>query len=236
MPIDHKEVAFETAIEDHLLDMAGYQKANPVDFDRERAIDPTVFLAFVQESQRATWESLEKLHGAGTATIVLDDLSKALDGTAGSLGVLRHGFKCFGKRIDAAYFAPAHVMNPENERLYATNRLTVTRQVHYSEREPAKSLHLVLSLNGIPVATAELKNPITGQTAAHARQQYATDRDPREKIIQFKQRALVHFAVDPDEVWMTTRLDGKHTRFLPFNRGDSGGAGNPPNPSGYRTA
>jgi type I restriction enzyme R subunit len=112
MPIDHKEVAFETAIEDHLLDTAGYQKANPADFDRERAIDPKVFLAFLQESQPSTWEALEKLHGAGTATIVLDDLSKALDGTAGSLGVLRHGFKCFGKRIDAAYFAPAHGMNP----------------------------------------------------------------------------------------------------------------------------
>ncbi len=236
MTVDHREVAFETAIEEHLLDAAGYAHANPADFDPQRAIDPTVFLAFVQETQSSTWEALEKLHGNATAAIVLDDLSKALDGTAGSLGVLRHGFKCFGKRIDAAYFAPAHGMNPENERLYGANRLTVTRQLHYSEREPAKSLDLVLSLNGIPVATAELKNPITGQNAAHARNQYATDRDPREKIFQFKQRALVHFAVDPDEVWMTTRLDGKNTRFLPFNRGHERGAGNPPNPEGYRTA
>ena len=236
MSIDHTEKAFETAIEDHLLQEAGYTQANPADFDPERAIDPKVFLAFVQESQPTTWQALEKLHGADTAAIVLDDLCKALDGATGSLGVLRHGFKCFGKRIDAAYFAPAHGMNPENERLYQANRLTVTRQLHYSDREPAKSLDLVLSLNGIPVATAELKNPLTGQTATHAIAQYRNDRDPRDKIFAFKQRALVHFAVDPDEAWMTTRLDGKSTRFLPFNQGHEKGAGNPPNPSGYKTA
>jgi len=127
-------------------------------------------------------------------------------------------------------------MNSDDARLYAANRLTVTRQLHYSQREPAKSLDLGLGLNGIPVATAELKNRLTGQAAVHARHQYMTDRDPRDKIFRFKQRALVHFAVDPDEVSMTTRLDGKRTRFLPFNRGDDHGAGNPPNPRGYRTS
>ncbi|TVS16668.1 MAG: hypothetical protein EA424_13845 [Planctomycetaceae bacterium] len=95
-----------------------------------------------------------------------------------------------------------------------------------------KSLDLALSLNGIPVATAELKNPLTGQTVGHARRQYMTDRDPRDKIFQFKQRALVHFAVDPDQVSMTTRLNGKSTRFLPFNQGDHHGAGNPPSARG----
>ena len=236
MPADHREIAFEEAIEHHLLTDAGYEKADPKSFDPERAVDPTVFLAFVQETQPEKWESLEKLHGGDTAAIVLDDLCKALDGTAGSLGVLRHGFKCFGKKIDAAYFAAAHGMNPDNQRLYAANRLTVTRQLHYSESEPKKSLDLALSLNGIPVATAELKNPLTGQTAVHARQQYKTDRDPREKIFEFKRRALVHFAVDPVEVWMATRLDGKSTKFLPFNLGENHGAGNPPNPHGYRSA
>ena len=141
-----------------------------------------------------------------------------------------------GKQIEAAFFAPAHGMNPDNARLYAANRLTVTRQLHYSQRESGKSLDLALSLNGIPVATAELKNPLTGQTVAHARNQYMTDRDPWDKIFQFKQRALVHFAVDPDQVSMTTRLNGKNTRFLPFNRGDHHGAGNPPSAHGYRTS
>ena len=94
----------------------------------------------------------------------------------------------------------------------------------------------MLSVNGIPVVTAELKNPLTGQTAEHARRQYMTDRDPREPIFQFKRRSLVHFAVDTDSAWMTTRLAGAATRFLPFNRGDRGGAGNPENLHGYRTA
>ncbi len=236
MPIDHRERAFEDAIEYHLVNVAGYEQGDPDGFDPQRAIDPAVFLAFVQESQPATWDALEKLHGPDTGTIILDDLCKAMDGKKGTLGVLRHGFKCFGKKIEAAFFAPAHGMNPDNERLYAANRLTVTRQLHYSERQPGKSLDLVISLNGIPVATAELKNPLTGQTVAHARNQYMTDRDPQDKIFQFKHRTLVHFAVDPDQVLMTTRLNGKSTRFLPFNRGDQHGAGNPANPRGYRTS
>jgi len=236
MPTDHRERAFEDAIEYHLVNVAGYKQGDPANFDLERGIDPVVFLEFVRESQPTTWQALEQLYGGDTSTLILDDLCKALDGKRGSLGVLRHGFKCFGKQIDAAYFAPAHGMNPDNQRLYAANRLTVTRQLHYSEREPTKSLDVVLALNGIPVATAELKNPLTGQTVVHARHQYMNDRDPREKIFEFKQRALVHFAVDPDEVYMATKLAGQSTVFLPFNRGHNHGAGNPPNPHGYKTA
>src|SRR5262249_15067766 len=95
---------------------------------------------------------------------------------------------------------------------------------------------VTLCLNGIPVATAELKNPLTGQTAEHAKLQYREDRDPRERLFEFKRRALVHFAVDPDLAWMTTRLDGKKTFFLPFNKGSGTGAGTPDNPAGYKTA
>ncbi len=234
MPIDHREIAFEDAIEHHLLSVAGYAKADDTNFDRERALDPTVFTAFVKETQPEVWESLEKLHGSETEGIVLDDLCKAMD-SQGSLAIIRHGFKCFGKLIRVAYFAPAHGMNPDTERLYAANRLTVTRQVHYSTKNE-NSLDVVLSLNGIPVVTAELKNPMTGQTSSHAKHQYRTDRDPRERIFEFKKRSLVHFAVDPDEVYMTTRLSGKKTFFLPFNLGDGTGAGNPKNPDGYKTA
>lgn len=126
-------------------------------------------------------------------------------------------------------------MNPESRRLYEANRLTVIRQVHYSTKHE-NSIDVVLALNGIPVATAELKNPLTGQSAEHAKHQYKADRDPRERIFLFKQRALVHFAVDPDVVWMTTRLDGNKTFFLPFNKGNGTGAGNPDNPNGYKTA
>ena len=211
MAVDHTEKAFEEAIEHHLLNVAGYAKADSANFDRERALDPTVFISFVKETQPETWDSLQKLHGSDTDSVILDDLCKAMD-SQGSLAVIRHGFKCFGKLIRVAFFAPAHGMNPDTERLYAANRLTVTRQLHYSMKNE-NSIDVVLSLNGIPVATAELKNPMSGQNVGHAKQQYRTDRDPRERIFEFKKRSLVHFAVDPAEVYMTTRLNGKKTFF-----------------------
>lgn len=235
MPIDHRERAFEAAIEHHLLSSAGYSLGNPASFNRELALDPTSFLAFVKDTQPETWQSLEKLHGSSTETVILDDLTKALDGQAGALSVIRHGFKCFGKLIRAAHFAPAHGMNPESQRLYEANRLTITRQLHYSTKHE-NSIDVVLSLNGLPIVTAELKNPLTAQTVEHAKRQYQTDRDPRERIFEFKRRSIVHFAVDPDVVWMTTRLDGTKTHFLPFNKGNGTGSGNPDNPNGYKTA
>ena len=235
MPIDHREIAFEDAIENHLLNEAGYTKADPKNFDRERALDPTVLIPFIKETQPELWEGLESLHGAETESVLLDDLCKALDSPQGSLTVLRHGFKCFGKLVRVAFFAPAHGMNPDTEKLYAANRLTVTRQLHYSTKNE-NSVDVVLSLNGIPVATAELKNPMSGQNVEHAKHQYKSDRDPRERLFEFKKRALVHFAVDPDAVYMATRLAGNKTYFLPFNQGDGTGAGNPENPNGYKTA
>ena len=172
--------------------------------------------------------------GAQTESTVLDNLLGAL-AARGSLDVLRHGFKCYGKQLDLAYFAPAHGMNPATQALYQANRLTVTRQLHYSLANE-NSIDLVIGLNGLPVVTAELKNPMSGQTWRDAVWQYKTDRDPTETIFRFKLRNLVHFAVDPDEVYMTTRLAGKATTFLPFNKGDGTAAGNPPNPDGYKTA
>ena len=139
------------------------------------------------------------------------------------------------RRSASAYFAPAHSMNPETQKLYAANRLTITRQLLFKPTS-SQSLDVVLSLNGIPVATAELKNPMSGQTVENAKYQYRNDRDPNDLIFQFKKRTLVHFAVDPDQVYMTTRLMGRSTHFLPFNKGDGMGAGNPDNPNGYKTA
>lgn len=234
MPVDHREKAFESAIEHHLITKAGYSKTEQAHFVQERALDTTQLIPFIQETQRETWDALVKLHGKGTETVILDDLCTAMD-SRGSLDVLRHGFKCYGKIIRIAYFAPAHGMNPETQKLYAANRLTVTRQLLFKPTS-SKSLDVVLSLNGIPVATAELKNPMTGQTVENAKYQYRNDRDPNELIFQFKKRTLVHFAVDPDEVYMTTRLTGKSTHFLPFNKGNGTGAGNPDNPNGYKTA
>ena len=155
----------------------------------------------------------------------------------GSLATLRHGFKCYGRTLRVAFFKAAHELNPELEASYAANRLGITRQLHFSPKSE-QSLDVTLSVNGIPVATLELKNPMTGQTVEDARRQYKRDRDPRESIFEFKRRTLVHFAVDTEAVLMTTRLAGSATRFLPFNKGCDGGGGNPPDPEGrtYRTA
>lgn len=231
----HSEVAFETVIEAHLL-QSGYVSVARDDFDRERVIFPEVVLAFIRETQPAEWAKLEALHGAKTGEQILADLCKWMD-AYGSLATLRHGFKCYGRTLRAAFFKAAHELNPELEAHYAANRLGLTRQLRFSPRSE-KSLDLTLSLNGIPIATVEIKNPLTGQTVEHARRQYQRDRDPREPIFEFKRRTLVHFAADTESVRMTTRLAGNATHFLPFDKGCDGGAGNPPDPAGrtYRTA
>lgn len=233
--MQHTETAFETVIEQHLL-AYGYLRIESR-FDPARAIFPDEVCAFIQATQPAEWDKLAALLGDNTIHQVLTDLCKWLD-TYGALHVLRHGFKCYGRTLRVAYFKAAHGMNPELEARYAANRLGVVRQLHYSERHPGRSLDMTLALNGIPIVTLELKNPLTGQIIEDARQQYRQDRDPREIIFEFKRRALVHFAVDTEEVWMTTRLAGEATHFLPFNQGCDGGAGNPPDPEGqtYRTA
>jgi type I restriction enzyme R subunit len=155
----------------------------------------------------------------------------------GCLATLRHGFKCHGRTLRVAFFKAAHGLNPELEARYAANRVGITRQLHFSPRTK-HSLDVLVSLNGIPVATLELENPLTGQTVEDAKKQYCLDRDPREVLFEFKRRTLVHFAVDTEAVFMTTRLAGTATQFLPFNLGCGGGAGNPPDPHGrnYRTA
>lgn len=229
------EAAFETAIEAVLL-VDGYEKLLSGDFDRDRAIFPVESLAFIRETQAKIWEKLESLHGEETGERVLQALCKWLD-NHGVLTTLRHGFKCFGKNLRIAFFRPAHGLNPELEARYQANRLGLTRQLHFCPKNE-KSLDVVLSINGIPLVTLELKNPLSGQTAANAIHQYRRDRDPREKIFEFKKRTLVHFAVDTEEVHMTTRLAGTSSYFLPFNQGNQGGAGNEPDKVGrnYKTS
>ena len=229
------EQAFEAVIDAHLLEN-GYESIAGNGFDRNRAIFPETVLAFIRGTQPKEWAKLESLHGDKTGEQILGDLCKWMD-IHGSLATLRHGFKCYGRTLHAAYFKAAHELNPELEARYAANRLGLTRQLHFSPRSE-QSLDVILSLNGIPVATLELKNPLTGQRVEDARRQYKQDRDPREPIFEFKRRTLVHFAVDTESVLMTTRLAGAATHFLPFDKGCAGAAGNPPDPAGrtYRTA
>ena len=177
---NHTERTFEGEIEAHLL-AHGYAHGVAETFDAKRALFPTDVLAFVQATQPKIWEPIDKYYGAAAATMLLDDLCKSL-ATLGMLHVLRNGFNCFGKTVRVAYFAPATSMNPETLRLYAANRLTVTRQVRHSLTRPKDSVDLLLSLNGLPLVTAELKNPMTGQNVFNAMQQYRTDRDAKDAL------------------------------------------------------
>jgi type I restriction enzyme R subunit len=230
----HSEGAFETVIEFQLL-QNGYVRVDRNSFDRERAVFPETVLRFIRDTQPNEWSKLEALHGESTGEQIIGDLCKWMDAN-GSLATLRHGFKCYGRTLRVAFFKAAHELNPELEARYAANQLGLTRQLHFSPRSE-KSLDVTLSLNGIPITTVELKNPLTGQRVEDARNQYKRDRDPREPIFEFKRRTLVHFAADTESVLMTTRLAGAATHFLPFNKGCDGGAGNPPDPTGktYRT-
>jgi type I restriction enzyme, R subunit len=238
----HTEARLEDAIVDSLTKQGGYVfvdyskgAAAAGRYDKTRALDPALVLGFIQATQAKLWQSLKDIHKDETDKVVLDHLMKELE-TRGMLKVLRQGFKCYGKKLRVAVFAPNNSMNPDTLALYGQNVLSVTRQLYYSEAH-SKSLDLVLFLNGLPIATVELKNPLSGQTVEDAKKQYKKDRDQRELLFDFKKRTLVHFAVDQDQVFMATRLSGDKTHFLPFNLGNAGHAGNPPAADGgYRTA
>lgn len=230
----HKEIRFEEAIENHLL-TNGYIKGNPKDFSPEIALFPNDVIDFIKISQPKYWAKIEEFHGQKSSDVLIQALAKETD-SKGSLFVLRNGFKFFGINFQMASFKPNTNLNPQAWQDYKQNILKIYRQVHFSNKFPNLSLDIVLSLNGIPIATLELKNPLSGQTVIDAKKQYMNDRDPRELLFQFKKRTLVHFAVDTEEVYMTTKLNGDSTFFLPFNKGFNNGQGNPPSQLNYRTA
>lgn len=235
MNVSHKELALESAIEHSLLTAGGYRQGNPAEFAAPLGLTPSLIVEFIRDSQPQEWARLEAIHGDSAATKVVGLVAKQLD-TRGTLDVLRHGVVDHGVKLRLAFFKPATNLNPEAQALYDKNILTITRQVHHSVANPALSIDVLLSVNGLPVATAELKTPFTNQTVEHAKWQYRNDRNPTDPVLRFRTRCLVHFAVDPDLVFMTTKLAGKGTVFLPFNKGRNKGAGNPDNPTGYKTA
>lgn len=231
------EKAFESYVEQMLL-AKGWQSGYTSGWDRERALFPQAITDFIATTQPQLWKTMRNQHGEQLEAMLLATLLKEL-AIKGSLHVLRHGFKFYGKTFRLAYFKPAHGLNEEVLVQYRANQLTVTRQVPCHPGDHS-TVDLVFAINGLPVATCELKNPWTGQSWRNAVRQYKEDRNPRAPLFEFKQRALVHFAADPDEVHMTTRLAGGKTFFLPFNRGSHPGevqcgAGNPQHPSGHRT-
>ena len=238
----HKEISFEVEICEHLAEHGWmYADKDAAEYDRKLALFPSDVLAWVQATQSAAWDALTKNHGAAAGDTLLNRLRQSID-QQGTLHVLRHGFDVLGlrKEIKLAQFKPALAMNPDIMSRYAANRLRVVRQVRYSLHNE-NNIDLVLFLNGVPVATVELKTDFT-QSIDDAVDQYRFDRNPSPKgqnpepLLSFPNGALVHFAVSNCEVRMTTRLDGTRTRFLPFNLGDNGAAGNPLNPNGHPTA
>lgn len=235
----HREVVFESELEAHLL-AHGWIKGTDQKYDKAHALYPDDLLAFVQRTQPVEWEKFRKWHNGDTERVFLDRIAEQLD-KHGTLHVLRHGFKDRDARFFLCQFRPAHDANPLLWDHYGADRLTIIRQLHYSLHNE-NCIDVVLFVNGVPVATAELKTDLT-QNVRDAIRQYRYDRLPKdsktreiEPLLAFKVRALVHFAVSTDEVHMTTKLEGPTTQFLPFNLGHDQGAGNPPNPKGYATS
>src|SRR5665213_1860504 len=239
----HKEISFETEICDHLGANGWlYADGDAANYDRARALFPADVLAWIQATQPNTWDTLTRNHGAQASETLLSRLRDQID-QRGTLDVLRHGIELLGLKsaLKLAEFKPALAINLDILTRYGANRLRVARQVRYSLANE-NCIDLVLFLNGVPVATVELKTDFT-QSIDDAIDQYRFDRLPHPKgaaaepLLSFPNGALVHFAVSNSEVAMVTKLAGPATTFLPFNRGDNGAKGNPVNAAGgHRTA
>ena len=236
---DIKEKRFEQDIEEYLITEGGYEKGDPRKFDRKLALDTETFLKFLKVSQSKQWERYEKIYGADSEKQVVERFCREVK-MVGLLQVLRRGFTDRGVKFRAVYWKPETSINTTTQEQFAANILHCTRQLHYSPGSE-NSIDIVLFVNGIPVVSMELKCQFTGQSTANAIEQYKFDRRGKDAIFVFKERVLVHFAVDLTQVYMTTRLEGEKTYFLPFNQGSNGagrvgGKGNPINENGYDTA
>ncbi len=236
---DVKEKRFEQDIEEYLTTVGGYIKGNPSTFNREKGLDEGTFVSFIKTSQPKLWDKYVKIYGDTAEKQIVDRFMKEVKQT-NLLNVLRHGFTDRGIKFRAVFWKPETSLNETSKAQYEANILHCTRQLHYSLKNE-NSIDIVLFVNGIPVVSMELKCQFTGQNTANAINQYKFDRAGKDAIFTFKERVLVHFAVDLTNVYMTTKLAGPHTYFLPFNQGSAGagkvgGKGNPNNENGYDTS
>jgi type I restriction enzyme R subunit len=259
MPIDTTEKKLEERIEDALTSdkedtrtssspeevrdrtgaygqfaTGGFRKHTSSDYDTEFGLIRSDLFEFIQNSQTETWNDFQDFHGDRAKREFLEKLNQNIS-RHGTIDVLRNGFNMQGGRFDQlAYFKPANELNPDLVDKYEANIFSVVRQLQYRD-DTRQAPDMTLFLNGLPIFTIELKNLPTGQSVEDAKKQYRKDRDPREPLFS-PGRCLAHFAVDTEEIYMTTELAGDDTEFLPFNRGHNKGAGNPPNPHGVRTS
>ena len=239
MPKTLSEQNFENAIVADLVALNRFHVAVPGDYDRELCLIPQALVRFLQVTQPQAWKALKAELGADAETRIVKRVRHVID-KKGTLHALRKGVDESGCHFDLCFFPPSSGHNPDLEKLYQGNFFQVLR-----DEDPAggfkysisneKSLDMGIFLNGLPIFTAEIKNAVSGQTVAHAISQYQKDRDPKEPLFRFA-RCLAHFAVDTEQVFMTATLEGKRTRFFPFNQGNDHGAGNPPSRTGISTA
>ncbi len=236
---DYKEIRFEEDIETFLIESAGYVKGNSQDFDRALALDTKSFVHFIQNSQPKEWEKFVKIYGEKSEKQIVDRFCREVS-LVGLLKILRSGFTDRGIRFRALFWKAETSLNEQTKTQFEQNTFVCTRQLHYSPKNE-NSIDIVLFINGIPLVSMELKCQFTGQDTKNAINQYKFDRAGKEALFEFNRRVLVHFAVDLTEVYMTTKLQGGATYFLPFNQGSNGagnvgGSGNKENPNGYKTA
>ncbi|SER90869.1 type I restriction endonuclease subunit R [Salisediminibacterium halotolerans] len=237
MSVNSTERGFEENIEHELIE-SGYRQrtltGEALETFRKWAIDQEILFEFLEATQPKELERLRKAYKDQYEFKIMDRIDKELK-KRGVIDCLRHGIKDRGVTLKLAYNKPVTGMNRTIVDYYEKNIFTVSRQVYYSQKN-RNSIDMMLSLNGVPIVIKELKNQLTNQTVEHSIKQFKEDRDPRELLFQFKRRSVVFFAVDTDEVYMTTQLNGKKTFFLPFNRGNEGGKGNPVVYGDYRTS
>lgn len=228
----------EEELEDHIVEAmgnSGYTIGDYKDFDKRYAIDTAQFWQFLQASQQDELDKIIKHRSGDWQELILSVLDRTIKKN-GILDVLKKGIGVNDAHLSFLYPAPLASSSQKVTDNYQHNQFSITRQVHYSVAEPKKSVDMVLFINGLAIATFELKSTHKNQNARfHALKQYQNDRDPKETLFNFA-RCVVHFALDNQEIYMTTRLAGDKTFFLPFNKGDNGGSGNPLNPNGFKTA
>lgn len=236
MPNPHqnlKEHAFETHIEKELVKLHKFRKRSAeTDYDKATTFDRELLFEFLRATQGEKLARLEEIYGDDMEARLLRRIDEQIS-ARGVIDVLRKGVEEGPVWIELMFFRPVSGRNPEIEELFRSNIFSVMRQVKFSQKTE-QSVDLVIFVNGIPLFTAELKNELTGQTVKHAKRQYMTDRDPREKLFSFK-RCVSHFAVDTSEVYVATELKEDRTFFLPFNKGYQQGAGNPPVEGKHKT-
>lgn len=237
MSIDKSETGFEENIEKELM-ASGFQqrilRGPALAGFQKWAIDQEILFSFLEATQPKALERLKKAYKDEYQSKIMERIDKELK-RRGIIDCLRHGIKDYGATLKLAYNKPPTEMNETMVENYENNIFTVSRQVYYSASN-RNSIDMMISLNGLPLIVMELKNQLTGQTVEHSIRQFKKDRDPKESLFQFKSHAVVFFAVDTDEVYMTTQLNKDNTFFLPFNRGNNGGKGNPPVEGDYRTS